>query len=63
MLIERWPNDLSGERLGLDDLIYRYGTAYFGAIAAIAHPAFVIKGKGRKSRGGFQLAGRDQHGP
>ena len=45
VLIERWPNDLNGERLGLDDLIHRYGAAYFLHVAAIAHPAFVIKGK------------------
>ena len=55
VLIERWPNDLTGERLGLDDLIHRYGVAYFRAISAIAHPAFVIKGKGKNAEEVFSL--------
>ncbi|PSB37940.1 DUF3854 domain-containing protein [Aphanothece minutissima] len=53
--IERWPNDLNGDRLGLDDLIHRYGASYFLAIAAIAHPAFFTKGKGEKAVEVFNL--------
>jgi hypothetical protein len=54
VLIERWPNDLNGERLGLDDLIHRYGPAYFQAITAVAHLAFV-KGKGKNAEEVFNL--------
>lgn len=40
VLIEVLPHGLDGERLGIDDLIYRHGPALFRRIAAIARPAF-----------------------
>lgn len=61
VLIERLPNamalDPEGDpvRLGLDDLIYRHGAAFFLAIAAAAEPAWVIKGKGDKAEEVFHL--------
>lgn len=55
VLIERLPNDLSGERLGLDDLIHRYGAAYFLRIAHLAQPAFITKGKGENATQVFNL--------
>ena len=43
VLIEVLPNDLNGDRLGLDDLIHRYGPAVFHDIAAIARSPFKIR--------------------
>lgn len=40
VLIEVLPNGLDGERLGLDDLIYRHGPAVFREVAAIARYPF-----------------------
>jgi phage/plasmid-associated DNA primase len=40
ILIEVLPNGLDGERLGLDDLIYRHSAAVFHEIAAIARSPF-----------------------
>jgi phage/plasmid-associated DNA primase len=47
VLIEVLPNGLDGERLGLDDLIYRHGPELLLQVAAIARHAFKChKGKG-----------------
>jgi phage/plasmid-associated DNA primase len=43
VLIEVLPNDINGERLGLDDLIYRYGPDVFNRIASIARTPFKTK--------------------
>lgn len=43
VLIEVLPNGLDGERLGLDDLIYRHGPAVFREVAAIARSPFKRK--------------------
>lgn len=43
VLIEVLPHGLDGERLGLDDLIYRHGPAAFQRIAAIAKRAFKVR--------------------
>jgi phage/plasmid-associated DNA primase len=40
VLIEVLPNGLDGERLGLDDLIYRHGPEVFLEVAAIARSPF-----------------------
>lgn len=40
VLVEVLPNGLDGERLGLDDLIYRHGAAVFQEVAAIARSPF-----------------------
>ena len=40
VLVEVLPNGLDGERLGLDDLIYRHGGAVFKEVAAIARSPF-----------------------
>ena len=40
VLVEVLPNGLDGQRLGLDDLIYRHGAAVFVEIAAIARCPF-----------------------
>jgi hypothetical protein len=55
VLIERLPNDLDGKRLGLDDLVHKYGAGYFLRIAALAQPAFVVKGKGKNAEEVFNL--------
>lgn len=47
VLIEVLPNGLDGQRLGIDDLIYRHGPELMLQIAAIArHPFKYRKGKG-----------------
>ena len=43
VLIEVLPNDLNGDRLGVDDLIYRHGAECFHRIAAIARTPFKTK--------------------
>jgi len=43
VLIEVLPNDLNGDRLGVDDLIYRHGAECFHLIAAIARTPFKTK--------------------
>jgi phage/plasmid-associated DNA primase len=43
VLIEVLPNDLNGDRLGIDDLIYRHGAECFHRIAAIARTPFKTK--------------------
>lgn len=40
VLVEVLPNGLDGKRLGLDDLIYRHGSAVFREVAAIARYPF-----------------------
>ena len=40
VLVEVLPNGLDGERLGLDDLVYRHGPAVFMEVAAIARSPF-----------------------
>jgi hypothetical protein len=40
VLVEVLPNGLNGERLGVDDLIYRHGPAVFSEVAAIARSPF-----------------------
>jgi len=52
VLIEVLPNGLDGERLGLDDLIYRHGPEVFRAIAGIARCPF----KERRKEGQTVLA-------
>jgi len=49
VLIEILPNGLDGERLGLDDLIYRHGPEFFDAIAGIARFPFKKYRKDGKS--------------
>ena len=48
VLVEVLPNGLDGERLGLDDLIHRHGSAVFKEVAAIARSPF----KERRLRNG-----------
>lgn len=48
VLIEVLPNGLDGERLGLDDLIYRHGPEVFLAIAAIARSPFKERQAGKQ---------------
>ncbi len=55
VLIERLPNDLDGERLGLDDLVFRYGAGYLKQITELAHPAFVMSGRGVNANLVFHL--------
>ena len=43
VLIEVLPHDLNGDRLGVDDLIYRHGAECFRRIAAIARTPFKTK--------------------
>lgn len=43
VLIEVLPNDLNGDRLGVDDLIYRHGAECFRLIADIARSPFKTK--------------------
>lgn len=43
VLIEVLPNDLNGDRLGVDDLIHRHGAECFHRIAAIARTPFKTK--------------------
>ena len=43
VLIEVLPHDLNGDRLGIDDLIYRHGAECFHRIAAIARTPFKTK--------------------
>jgi phage/plasmid-associated DNA primase len=51
VLIEVLPNGLDGERLGIDDLIYRHGAAVFHEVAAIARSPFKErKGKNESIR-------------
>jgi P4 family phage/plasmid primase-like protien len=40
VLIELLPHDLNGDRLGIDDLIYRHGPEAFQRLAAIARSPF-----------------------
>lgn len=49
VLIEILPNGLDGQRLGLDDLIYRHGPEFFNAIAGIARFPFKKYRKDGKS--------------
>ncbi len=55
VMIERLPNDLNGDRLGLDDLVYRYGAGYLKQITELAHPAFVMSGRGKNAELVFHL--------
>jgi hypothetical protein len=43
VLIEVLPNELNGDRLGVDDLIHRHGAECFHRIAAIARSPFKTK--------------------
>ena len=48
VLVEVLPHDLNGDRLGIDDLIYRHGAECFHRIAAIARTPF----KAKRGQGG-----------
>lgn len=47
VLVEVLPNGLDGERLGIDDLIFRHGPSAFHGVAAIARSPF----KARRQKG------------